>query len=144
MWGRPPRFIEAEYEVVDGVTGERSRKKSLLLASGFWGVARHFQYFFELTAAWTWCLLANPAQNGVVPLWCVRARCARERASERACASATRRASVRVTVRCCSVCVRLRCGLCGASGASGASERGGERGERGVIAHDARVRAYAP
>jgi 7-dehydrocholesterol reductase len=24
---------------------------------------------FELTAAWSWCLLANPVKNGVVPLF---------------------------------------------------------------------------
>jgi 7-dehydrocholesterol reductase len=29
----------------------------LLLACGWWGVARHFQYLFELTAAWSWGLL---------------------------------------------------------------------------------------
>ena len=72
VWGQKPKFIRAEYEVIDRKTGETSTKKSLLLASGFWGVARHFQYFFELTAAWSWCLLANPLQNGILPLfYCV-------------------------------------------------------------------------
>lgn len=72
VWGRDPKYITAEYEIIDRKTGETSTKKSLLLASGFWGVARHFQYFFELTAAWSWCLLANPLQNGIIPLfYCV-------------------------------------------------------------------------
>jgi 7-dehydrocholesterol reductase len=70
VWGRKPRFIKATYEIVDRKTGNKTTKTSLLLASGFWGVARHFQYFFELTAAWSWCLLANPiGQNGVLPLF---------------------------------------------------------------------------
>merc|ERR1712217_128915 len=44
-----------------------TKKKSLLLASGYWGQARHFQYLFELVAAWTWVVLANPFRNGVIP-----------------------------------------------------------------------------
>lgn len=66
VWGKKPSFIKATYTIIDRKTGESSQKTSLLLASGFWGVARHFQYFFELTAAWSWCLLANPIQNGVL------------------------------------------------------------------------------
>merc|ERR1740130_1253809 len=65
VWGKKPKFIKAKYTIIDRKTGESSEKTSLLLASGFWGVARHFQYFFELTAAWSWCLLANPFQNGI-------------------------------------------------------------------------------
>jgi len=66
VWGKKPSFIKATYTIIDRKTGESSEKTSLLLASGFWGVARHFQYFFELTAAWSWCLLANPLQNGIL------------------------------------------------------------------------------
>lgn len=65
VWGKKPSFIKATYTIIDRKTGESSQKNSLLLASGFWGVARHFQYFFELTAAWSWCLLANPLENGI-------------------------------------------------------------------------------
>lgn len=68
VWGKKPSFIKATYTIIDRKTGESSQKTSLLLASGFWGVARHFQYFFELTAAWSWCLLANPFQNGILVL----------------------------------------------------------------------------
>jgi len=69
VWGKEPKYITAEYEIIDRKTGLKTKKTSLLLASGFWGVARHFQYFFELTAAWCWCLLANPVVNGVIPLF---------------------------------------------------------------------------
>jgi 7-dehydrocholesterol reductase len=70
VWGKKPKYITASYTIVDRTTGQTSIKSSLLLASGFWGVARHFQYFFELTAAWSWCLLANPFfQNGIFPLF---------------------------------------------------------------------------
>ena len=69
VWGKPPVYIRAQYTVQDPKTGKNTKKTSLLLASGFWGIARHFQYFWELTAAWSWCLLANPLQNGVLPLF---------------------------------------------------------------------------
>jgi len=69
VWGSRPRYIVAKYTVVDGNTGKGTTKTSLLLASGFWGMARHFQYFFELTAAYSWCLLANPARNGVLVMF---------------------------------------------------------------------------
>mmetsp|Transcript_6500 Transcript_6500/g.16055 ORF Transcript_6500/g.16055 Transcript_6500/m.16055 type:complete len:431 (-) Transcript_6500:540-1832(-) len=46
VWGEKPSFIRAKYTIIDRRTGESSQKTSLLLASGFWGVARHFQYFF--------------------------------------------------------------------------------------------------
>ena len=69
VWGKKPSFIRATYTIIDRGTGDSSQKTSLLLASGFWGVARHFQYFFELTAAWSWCLLANPFRNGVLVLF---------------------------------------------------------------------------
>lgn len=48
------------------------KKTSLLLASGWWGVARHFQYTFELTAAWSWGFLCGwplAGANGLFPLF---------------------------------------------------------------------------
>ena len=68
IWGKPPVFVEAQY-TVSNKDGSSTTRTSLLLASGFWGVARHFHYAFELTAAWSWCLLANPAVNGALPLF---------------------------------------------------------------------------
>jgi len=41
----------------------------LLLVSGWWGVARHAQYLFELTAAWSWGLLAGVGTHGALPLF---------------------------------------------------------------------------
>lgn len=46
IWGRPPALIRARYTTGDGV-----ERESLLLASGFWGVARHFSYVPELAVA---------------------------------------------------------------------------------------------
>jgi 7-dehydrocholesterol reductase len=69
VWGKKPDFIKATYTSVDPTTGKKTKKTSLLLASGFWGQARHLQYLFELMAAWSWCLLANPFVNGVIPLF---------------------------------------------------------------------------
>mmetsp|Transcript_35314 Transcript_35314/g.68080 ORF Transcript_35314/g.68080 Transcript_35314/m.68080 type:complete len:503 (+) Transcript_35314:64-1572(+) len=72
IWGKEPNYISAECTIVDPKTGKETKKVSLLLASGFWGIARHFQYLFELIAAWSWCLLSNPFKNGAVPLfYCV-------------------------------------------------------------------------
>ncbi|CAG2165361.1 unnamed protein product [Oppiella nova] len=33
-------------------------KRSILLTSGFWGIARHMNYTFELLATFLWCLPA--------------------------------------------------------------------------------------
>lgn len=49
VWGRPPVKIEAVYKTGDGKT-----KKSLLLASGWWGLSRHFHYLPEILAAFAW------------------------------------------------------------------------------------------
>jgi len=50
VWGRKPELIRATYATADG-----RRHESLLLVSGWWGVARHFHYVPELAlaAAWT-------------------------------------------------------------------------------------------
>lgn len=50
LWGQPARFIEAEYSTAVGP------KRSKLLTSGFWGLARHLNYTFELLLALAWCL----------------------------------------------------------------------------------------
>lgn len=58
VWGRVPRKIHARY-----VTGDGCVKDSLLLASGWWGLARHFHYLPELAAAAAWscpCGFASP------------------------------------------------------------------------------------
>ena len=54
VWGRPPELIRASYITADGVPHE-----NLLLASGWWGVARHFHYVPEITLALAWSLPAG-------------------------------------------------------------------------------------
>lgn len=49
IWGKKPVMIEASYKTEKGET-----KSSLLLVSGWWGVARHFHYLPEITAAFCW------------------------------------------------------------------------------------------
>jgi 7-dehydrocholesterol reductase len=51
--GKKPIFTKAYYKTEDGV-----QRESLLLASGFWGVARHFHYIPELLGALFWSLPA--------------------------------------------------------------------------------------
>ena len=53
IWGREPEFIEAEYTTEDGKV-----HKSLLLASGWWGISRHFHYVPEILASFFWCVPA--------------------------------------------------------------------------------------
>ena len=51
VWGKPPALIRAAIAPGCGGPGE-----SLLLVSGFWGLARHFHYVPELTATFVWTL----------------------------------------------------------------------------------------
>ncbi|HSX04743.1 MAG TPA: 7-dehydrocholesterol reductase [Rhabdochlamydiaceae bacterium] len=51
IWGKKPQMIEAHYETHKG-----EKKKNLLLASGWWGLSRHFHYVPELIAAFCWTL----------------------------------------------------------------------------------------
>ncbi|KAK2720283.1 hypothetical protein QYM36_004233 [Artemia franciscana] len=49
IWGKKASYIMAEYD------GPKGRQQSKLLISGFWGVARHLNYVFEILAAFSWC-----------------------------------------------------------------------------------------
>jgi 7-dehydrocholesterol reductase len=53
VWGKKPVLIVGHY-----TTKEGEAKESLLLASGFWGIARHFHYVPELLGALCWTLPA--------------------------------------------------------------------------------------
>ena len=53
VWGRPPELIVARHTTETGV-----QRKSLLLASGWWGLARHFHYVPEVLAAFLWSVPA--------------------------------------------------------------------------------------
>ncbi len=54
VWGRAPEILRARYATADG-----KQHDSLLLASGWWGVARHFHYVPEITLALAWSLPAG-------------------------------------------------------------------------------------
>jgi protein-S-isoprenylcysteine O-methyltransferase Ste14 len=43
IWGKPPEFIA-------------TKRGTKLLTSGWWGLARHTNYFGDLTMALAWCL----------------------------------------------------------------------------------------
>lgn len=53
VWGKAPKLIPAVYTTAQGEV-----KKTILLASGWWGVSRHFHYVPELLGALCWSLPA--------------------------------------------------------------------------------------
>ncbi|MBA2711475.1 MAG: 7-dehydrocholesterol reductase [Tatlockia sp.] len=53
IWGKKPVTTLAEYQTEDGEI-----KHNLLLASGWWGITRHFHYLPEILAAFFWSLPA--------------------------------------------------------------------------------------
>ena len=53
VWGRKPLILRAKYKLESGESRE-----SILLASGWWGLARHFHYVPEILLAFFWSLPA--------------------------------------------------------------------------------------
>ncbi|XP_069151320.1 7-dehydrocholesterol reductase isoform X1 [Solanum lycopersicum] len=53
VWGKTPSKIVAAYTTTSG-----EKKTSLLLTSGWWGLARHFHYVPEILAAFFWSVPA--------------------------------------------------------------------------------------
>jgi 7-dehydrocholesterol reductase len=53
VWRKAPHLISAHYKTQDG-----QRKQTLLLASGWWGLSRHFHYIPEIIASFFWALPA--------------------------------------------------------------------------------------
>ncbi len=53
VWGKKPVTLIAHYH-----TEEQGPKSSLLLASGWWGIARHFHYVPEIAGAFFWSVPA--------------------------------------------------------------------------------------
>jgi 7-dehydrocholesterol reductase len=49
IWGKPVRILRAKYRLLNGQESE-----SILLASGYWSLSRHFHYIPELTLAFLW------------------------------------------------------------------------------------------
>jgi 7-dehydrocholesterol reductase len=64
IWGRPAKFLAVEYKNHDGKV-----RKSRLLLSGFWGLARHMNYVFEIMLAFSWSLPA--IHYGISPFFYV-------------------------------------------------------------------------
>ncbi len=54
IWGKKPKFTVAKYLTQDG-----SKNENLLLASGYWGIARHFHYIPEILSAFLWSVPAT-------------------------------------------------------------------------------------
>lgn len=54
IWGSLPQYIEAKY-----TTADNHERTSLLLLSGWWGLARHFHYVPEVLAAFVWSATAG-------------------------------------------------------------------------------------
>jgi 7-dehydrocholesterol reductase len=51
VWGKKAEYIVAKYKTTDGKNHE-----SKFLVSGWWGIARHFNYVLELLLAFFWTL----------------------------------------------------------------------------------------
>lgn len=60
IWNKEPVIINAKYVLLDGTQSE-----NILLASGYWGISRHFHYLPELALAFCWCTTAM--FSGIVP-----------------------------------------------------------------------------
>eukprot|EP00762_Andalucia_godoyi_P005640 ANDGO_06420.mRNA.1 7-dehydrocholesterol reductase len=65
IWGNPAECIRATYTITLPNGAEESRE-SLLICSGWWGVARHVHYLFEILAALSWSATAG-FQYGLWP-----------------------------------------------------------------------------
>lgn len=50
IWGKPAKFVRAKY-----VTSDGKQHSSILLASGWWGLARHFNYTGDLILSFAMC-----------------------------------------------------------------------------------------
>lgn len=61
MWGAPAKKVEASYRTADGRT-----RTSLLLASGYWGLSRHFNYLVEILSALCWSVSALPSAHSAL------------------------------------------------------------------------------
>ncbi len=53
VWGKPPVLIVARYRTEDGIS-----RQNLLLASGWWRIARHFHFVPEFLTAFFWSVPA--------------------------------------------------------------------------------------
>lgn len=56
VWGKPAVIIRAKYTVEEANGKKSSERSSILLVSGWWGLARHVHYLPEILAAFFWSL----------------------------------------------------------------------------------------
>ena len=54
VWGKAPLIIRAKYRNENG-----EERENILLASGFWGVSRHFHYVGEIIGAFCWSVVGG-------------------------------------------------------------------------------------
>ena len=54
IWGKPAEYVPAEY-----TTSLGEKKQTYLLAAGWWGLARHFNYLGDLMNALSYCLVCG-------------------------------------------------------------------------------------
>ncbi|NOZ02806.1 MAG: 7-dehydrocholesterol reductase [Deltaproteobacteria bacterium] len=64
VWGRKPVIVVGHYTTSNG-----EARENLLLASGFWGIARHFHYVPEILGAVFWTLPVAFTANPVLLPW---------------------------------------------------------------------------
>lgn len=66
IWGKQPKKIIAKY------TSKGEERTSLLLASGWWGLSRHFHYIPEILASLAWTVPAvGIAEGQIIPYFYV-------------------------------------------------------------------------
>jgi 7-dehydrocholesterol reductase len=58
IWGKEPKYIVAEFNTTNALTGATQTKQSLLLVDGWWRISRHFHYCPEILASLCWSLPA--------------------------------------------------------------------------------------
>jgi len=64
IWGKKAVFLIAKYRTVHG-----EEKENLLLLSGWWGMARHTHYIFEILGAFLWS--CGDGFNSIIPYFYV-------------------------------------------------------------------------
>ncbi|KAL3319572.1 hypothetical protein Ciccas_001762 [Cichlidogyrus casuarinus] len=66
IWGKSPKLVMAKYTVRNALTKETKTQTTCLLASGLWGIARHFNYSAEICLAFCWCF-SNAGFTALMP-----------------------------------------------------------------------------
>lgn len=62
FFNRKPTYVTANWVASDG-----KKRTSLLLTSGYWGLARHFNYFTDLCMCFAWGLSSGTFMTAIMP-----------------------------------------------------------------------------